>query len=133
MRWILLAVLLLCGLTGCDAKDATALSLNLDKLNWQTGALIALAYLANSRGHFAAIASAALGVLRGLKLLPAADSKESLSAEEVAKLLADLYVRFKGHPDLQDGILKLMTPPSKSPSLRPVVMPPESTPQPAGV
>lgn len=108
MRWMFLIVLLLCGLAGCDAKDATALSLNLDKLNWQTGALIALAYLANSRGHFSAIATAALSVLRGLKLLPAADSKESLSAEEVAKLLASLYVQLKGHPELQDGILKLM-------------------------
>jgi hypothetical protein len=110
MRWILLAVLLLCGFTGCDAKDATAFTVNLDKLNWQTGALIVLAYLANSRGHASAIAKAALGVLRGLKLLPAADSKESLSAEEVAKLLAGLYVQLKGHPELQDGILKLMTP-----------------------
>lgn len=133
MRLMLLAMLLLCGVTGCDAKDATALSLNLDQLNWQTGALIALAYIANSRGHFASIASAALSVLRGLKLLPAADSKESLSAEEVAKLLADLYVRLKGHPDLQAGILKLMTPgPGSTQSQRPLVPPPQN-PQPAGV
>lgn len=128
MRWMILVLFCLCGLVGCDAKDATALSLNLDKLNWQTGALIALAYLANSRGHFSAIASAALSVLRGLKLLPAADSKESLSAEEVAKLLAGLYVQLKGHPQLQDGILKLMTP-SSTQAQRPFVPPPQN-PQP---
>lgn len=109
MRWILLAVLCLCA-TGCDAKDGAKLALNLDQLNWQTGALIALAYLANSRGHFATLANAVLGILRGLKILPAANSKDSLTADEVAKLLADLYVRLNGHPDLQDGVLKLMGP-----------------------
>jgi hypothetical protein len=86
------------------------LALNMDSLNWQTIALIVLAYVANSRGHLSAVATAALSVLRSLRILPAADSKESLSAEEVAKLLADLYVRLKGHPELQDGILKLMQP-----------------------
>jgi hypothetical protein len=111
MRWmLLLSVLLLCGLTGCDAKDVPAL--NLDSLNWQTGALIVLAYLANSRGHLAGLAKAVMGILRGLKILPPVDSKESLSAEEVAKLLADLYVRLKGHPELQEGVLKLMGPKS---------------------
>ena len=38
----------------------------------------------------------------------AADSQEALTAEQIAKLLADLYTQFAGHPDLQQGVLDLM-------------------------
>lgn len=111
MKWIVLTTLLLCGFCcGCDSKDATGFTLDLDHLNWQTGALIALAYFANSRGHFAGIASAIRGVLQGLKILPATNSPEALSADAAAALLAELYLKLAGHPELQAGLLQLMQP-----------------------
>lgn len=113
MKWIVLSLMCLC-LCGCDAKDTTGFSLDLDNLNWQTGALIALAYFANSRGHLAGVAKVVLSVLRGLKILPAADSKESVDAAEASKLLAELFLKLQGHPELQGKIVKLMEPPQNS-------------------
>ena len=109
MKWLVLSLMCLC-LCGCDAKDTTGFSLDLDNLNWQTGALIALAYFANSRGHLASVAKVVLSVLRGLKILPSADSKESLTANDTAKLLAELYLKLSGQPELQGQLLKLMVP-----------------------
>lgn len=128
MKWIFLAFSICFLLAGCDVNDGTSFALNLDKLNWQTGALIGLAYLANSRGHFSALATAGLSVLRSLKFLPAADSQKSLTSEDVAKRLAELYVILKGYPEIQDGILKLMKPGSTQ-TQRPT-LPPPPNPQP---
>ncbi|HQZ65162.1 MAG TPA: hypothetical protein PLY87_08810 [Planctomycetaceae bacterium] len=108
MKLMLLIALMLCGCCGCDTKDATSLQLDLDHLNWQTFALIGLAYMMNSQGHFATLAGMLKRTLQGLKVLPAADSQEALTAEQIAKLLADLYTQFAGHPDLQQGVLDLM-------------------------
>jgi len=110
MKFIVLLALMCAVCCGCDAKNATGFTLDLDKLNWQTGALIALAYFANSQGHFKTLASGVLSVLRGLKILPAADSQESLSAAAAAKLLAELYLRLSGHPELQGKLLRMMEP-----------------------
>jgi len=108
MKLMLLIALMLCGCCGCDTKDATSLQLDLDHLNWQTFALIGLAYMMNSQGHFATLAGMIKSLLQGMKVLPAADSQEALTAEQIAKLLADLYTQFAGHPDLQQGVLDLM-------------------------
>lgn len=111
---LLCCLFVCCFLVGCDAKDGAAVSLNLRELNWQTGALIALAYVANSRGHLSGVAKIAQELLRGLKILPAANSKESLSAEDAAKILAELFVRLQGHPQLQEQVLLMMKPPEPS-------------------
>jgi hypothetical protein len=104
----LFAIMLLCCVTGCDATDTTGLKIDLSQLNWQTGALIALAYFANSKGHFATIAATVRGLLQSLKILPGKTSPESLSAEKLALLLADLFTQLQGQPDLQAKVLDLM-------------------------
>ena len=120
MKFTVLLALMLCGFCcGCDAKDAKEFTLNLDHLNWQTGALIALAYFANSRGHFATAAQGLLSVLRALKILPAAGSKEALDAEGAAKLLAELYLKLSGHPELQHKLLTIMAPQQETRNLNP--------------
>lgn len=112
MRWlncVLLALLCLV-LPGCDLPSPeAALPVNFS-ITWQIGAVIVLAYLANSQSHLSGLAKMALGLLRQLKILPPADNKDVLAAEEVAKKLAELYVQLKGHPEIQAGILQLMTP-----------------------
>jgi hypothetical protein len=80
-KWILLfCCLMLVGITGCDTTETAGLKIDLSQLNWQTGALIALAYFANSKGHLAT----------------------------VALLLADLFTQLQGQPDLQAKVLDLM-------------------------
>lgn len=106
-RWILASLALL-PLAGCSAADSLGLKIDLSQLNWQTGALIALAYLANSKGHFAAIAQTALKLLRGARILPTPDDSSSMKAEQIAKLLADLFTQLQGHPDLQAKVLDMM-------------------------
>ena len=111
MRWLILALLVFF-LPGCDLPkpDATsALPVNFT-ITWQIGLVIVLAYLANSKSQLSAVANMALGLLRGLRILPPADSKVSLDAEDVARKLAELYVQLQGHPEVQAGILKLMSP-----------------------
>ena len=105
----LFIVLILCCLVGCTASDSLGLKLDLSHLNWQTGALIALAYLANSKGHFAALANMARGLLQQLKILPAVTTPEALTAEKLALLLADLFTQLQGQPELQAKVLDLMT------------------------
>jgi hypothetical protein len=106
-RWLFISLALL-SLAGCSAADQLGLKIDLSQLNWQTGALIGLAYLANSKGHFATIAQMLLKVARGAHLLPQPDDKQSLSAEQIAKLLADLFVQLKGQPELQQQVLTMM-------------------------
>lgn len=109
MRWLLLLCLLV--LPGCELPSPPEGSLPVNfNITWQIGVVIVLAYLANSQSHLSAVAKLALGLLRQLKILPAADDKNALAAEDVAKKLAELYVQLKGHPEIQAGILKLMTP-----------------------
>lgn len=113
-KWMLLTCsLMLFGLTGCDSSDVTGLKIDLSQLNWQTGALIALAYLANSRGQFAALATTIRSVLQSLKILPSNTSPESLSAEKLALILADLFTQLQGQPELQAKVLEMMTVSSK--------------------
>ena len=108
-RWsALLIALLLCCLPGCTTADTLGLKLDLSHLNWQTGALIALAYLANSKGHFAAVANMARSLLQQLKILPAVTTPEALTAEKLALLLADLFTQLQGQPELQAKVLSLM-------------------------
>ena len=110
-KWMLSSVaccLLLC-ISGCTSADTLGLKLDLSQLNWQTGALIALAYLANSKGHFAALANTIRGLLRSLKILPADTTPESLTADKLALLLADLFTKLQGQPELQSQVLALMT------------------------
>jgi hypothetical protein len=113
-KWMLLfCSLMLFGLAGCDSSDVTGLKIDLSQLNWQTGALIALAYLANSRGQFAALATTIRSVLQSLKILPSTTSPESLSAEKLALILADLFTQLQGQPELQAKVLEMMTASSK--------------------
>jgi hypothetical protein len=106
---------LLCGcLVGCDAQDGTGIKIDLSHLNWQVGALIALAYLANSKGHFASLAGMAKKLLQSLKILPSDTTSEALTAEQLATLLADLFGKLQGQPELQSKVLDLMTAASAS-------------------
>ena len=106
-RWFFMSLALL-SLAGCSAADSLGLKIDLSQLNWQTGALIALAYLANSKGHFATIAQMALKLLRGARILPTPDDSSSMKAEQIAKLLADLFTQLQGHPELQAKVLDMM-------------------------
>jgi hypothetical protein len=97
-------------LPGCELpKPDAAMPVNFN-VTWQIGIVIVLAYLANSKSQLSSVATLGLNVLRGLRILPAADSKVSLDAEDVAKKLAELYVQLQGHPEVQAGILQLMNP-----------------------
>jgi len=108
-KWMLLICsLMLLGISGCDSGDVAGLKIDLSQLNWQTGALIALAYLANSRGQFATLATTIRGFLQSLKILPSNTSPESLSAEKLALILADLFTQLQGQPELQAKVLDLM-------------------------
>jgi len=108
-KWILLfCCLMLVGITGCDTTETAGLKIDLSQLNWQTGALIALAYFANSKGHLATVANTIRGLLQSLKILPGKTSPESLSADKLALLLADLFTQLQGQPDLQAKVLDLM-------------------------
>jgi hypothetical protein len=98
-------LLLFCG---CEMQDGAAFTLDLSDFNWQTGALIALAYLANSRGQLAGVAKAARQILRQLRILPAADDKKSATADQIAELLADVFLRLQGQPELQKQVLSMM-------------------------
>ena len=109
LKWMLLTCcLMLIGLAGCDAKDGTGFKIDLTQLNWQTGGLLLLAYLANSKGHFAAIAGTIKGFLQSLKILPGNTTPEALTADKLALLLADLFTQLQGQPDLQAKVLDLM-------------------------
>lgn len=108
IRFFVLSLALL-PLAGCSAADSLGLKIDLSQLNWQTGALIALAYFANSKGHFATIAQAALKILRGTRLLPQPDDSKSLQADQIAKILADLFTQLQGHPELQAQVLSMMS------------------------
>lgn len=99
---------MLVGITGCDTTDTAGLKIDLSQLNWQTVALIALAYFANSKGHLATVANTIRGLLQSLKILPGKTSPESLSADKLALLLADLFTQLQGQPDLQAKVLDLM-------------------------
>jgi hypothetical protein len=98
----------LCCLSGCTAADSFGLNVDLSHLNWQTGALIALAYFANSKGHFAAAANTVRSLLQQLRILPAVTTPEALSAEKLALVLADLFSQLQGQPELQAKVLSLM-------------------------
>lgn len=134
MRWILLAVLLLCCVTGCDVKDAANFKVDLSAMTWQTVAIGVLLYLANSRGHFSAAAAGVLKFLRLFNIGPDPASKEFKTAAEVEKLLAEVFIQLKGHPEKQAALLKMMTPEITlaANNIRPMV-PPSQNLQPAGV
>ena len=107
MKWFFLGLLLML-VPGCTSQDALGLKIDLSQLNWQTGALILLAYMANSKGHLAALAGMIQNLLRGLRVLPQPTDQQSLNAEQIAKLLADLFVQLKGQPLLQARVLDMM-------------------------
>ncbi len=105
---VLLSILVLCCIPGCTSTDTLGLKLDLSQLNWQTGALIALAYLANSKGHFATLANTLKGLLQSLKILPGNKTPESLTADKLALILADLFTQLQGQPELQAKVLEMM-------------------------
>lgn len=109
MRWLLLCLMLVL-LPGCDLPSAAAeLPVNFS-IGWQTGLVILLAYLANSQNHLAGLGQMGLKLARQLRLVPTADDKIGLDAEEVGKRLAQLYCDLKGHPAMQAALLDLMHP-----------------------
>lgn len=120
MKW-LFVFLLLALVPGCTSEDALGLKIDLSQLNWQTGALILLAYMANSKGHLASLATLVSNLLRGLKILPQPNDQQSLTAEQIAKLLADLFVQLKGQPLLQARVLDMMQATSNGADLNPEV------------
>lgn len=93
--------------TGCDADQTAGVSIDFTKLNWQVGALILLAYLANSNKHFSVLAGVVKKLLQGLKILPQDQSQEDLSAQEVARLLAELQLKLRNLPVIQADLLAL--------------------------
>jgi len=111
---VVLIAFCLCCLPGCMAADTSGFKLDMSQFNWQTAALIALAYFANSKGHLAGLAKMAKGLLQSLKILPAEKSTEALTAEQLAALLADLFTKLQGQPELQAKVVDLMTAASAS-------------------
>lgn len=108
MRTPLLAAAgLLLFTVGCEPLDG-GFDLNLGNLDPVTIALVVIAYLANSRGHLAGIAKTALKILRKLGVLPPEDAQESADAREIVELLNDLLIRFRGKPETQDDVLKVL-------------------------
>lgn len=112
--WAVAALcLLLCGCT-LPIKDAAgAPTVSVDwqamfgSLNWQTVALVVLAYLANSQGHLAAVATAVKKVLQSLKILPAEGSGVAGRSDRIAQLIAQLLIEFRDQPQMQARILQV--------------------------
>lgn len=107
LLFLMSGLLLIC-MVGCVPPDVTGIKIDLSQLNWQIGVLIVLAYFANSQGHFASLASAGRKLLQSLKILPGEASNEALTAEELAKILADLFGKLQGQPKLQAKVMDLM-------------------------
>lgn len=122
VRIWLFVCLLLALVPGCTSEDALGLKIDLSQLNWQTGALILLAYMAKSDKHFAGLAAMVQNLLRSLRILPQPDDPKSLTAEQIAKLLADLFVQLKGQPLLQARVLDMMQAAANGTDLNPEVV-----------
>lgn len=111
LLWILPVLLL----TGCTAEDAAGIKIDLSQLNWQTGAIIALALLV-SPGKIVEQSTAQLAKLPGLEkilrivgLVKSPDgSPESLTQAEVLEALVAIVNRMPQSP-LRDEIAKLLT------------------------
>lgn len=114
MRVILLLLMCLM-LTGCDAKDATGLNIDLSQLNWQTAAIIILALLV-SPGKIVSSLSEQLGkvpgiekILRLIGLIRTSDgSPNQLSPAETLEALVAIVNRMPPS-SLRDEIAKLLT------------------------
>lgn len=106
--WRILFLLPLALLTGCDVgKDNVGLQVDLSHLNWQVGALIALAYFANSKGQIGALATTLKNLLQGLKILPNKTSPEQLTADQVQALILELMGKLSSAPDVQAKLIAI--------------------------
>ena len=111
--WMLLFVCLL--LTGCDAKEAAGVNIDLSQLNWQTAAIIVLALLV-SPGKIVSSLSEQLAkvpgiekILRLVGLIRSADgTPNQLSPAETLEALVAIVNRMPTSP-LRDEIAKLLT------------------------
>lgn len=109
---VLLPVLLFCG---CTAEDAAGIKIDLSQLNWQTGAIIALALLV-SPGKIVSTITEQLGKVPGLEkilrlfgLVKSPDgSPASLTQAEVLEALVAIVNKMPQSP-LRDEIAKLLT------------------------
>ena len=109
---ILLPVLLCCG---CTAEDATGIKIDLSQLNWQTGAIIALALLLNPAKLISGLTEQLAKVpalekrLRLFGLVKTPDgSPATLTQAEVLEALVAIVNRMPASP-LRDEIAKLLT------------------------
>ena len=103
--WLLALPLLL--LAGCTAPETVG-DIDLSKIDGPTLGLMVLAFLAGTKGPLQGVAKLATGLLRSLKLLPPEGSPQDQTADELARVLADLYVRLRGDTVRQQQVLTLM-------------------------
>jgi hypothetical protein len=102
-------------LTGCDAKEAAGVNIDLSQLNWQTAAIIVLALLV-SPGKIVSSLSEQLAkvpgiekILRLVGLIRSADgTPNQLSPAETLEALVAIVNRMPTSP-LRDEIAKLLT------------------------
>lgn len=119
MRTLFLMMLIF--VVGCDAKDAAGFKIDLSQLNWQTGAIIALALLVNP-GKIVKSLTEQLGKLPGLEKLirmvglvkTADDSPNQLTAAETLEALVAIVNRMPQSP-LRDEIASLLGKAAKTP------------------
>ena len=118
---VLLPVLLFCG---CTAEDAAGIKIDLSQLNWQTGAIIALALLV-SPGKLVEQLTAQLAKLPGLEkilrivgLVSSKDgSPNTLTQEETLEALVAIVNRLPASP-LRDELAALLAKAALKPEVK---------------
>ena len=113
--WRLLAFLPVLLFCGCTAEDAAGIKIDLSQLNWQTGAIIALALLV-SPGKIVEKITEQLGKVPGLEkilrligLVKSPDgSPATLTPAETLEALVSIVNRMP-QSSLRDEIAKLLT------------------------
>jgi len=119
---VLLPVLLFCG---CTAEDAAGIKIDLSQLNWQTGAIIALALLV-SPGKIVSTITEQLGKVPGLEkilrivgLVSLKDgSPNTLTQEETLEALVAIVNRLPASP-LRDELAALLAKAALKPEVKP--------------
>ena len=119
---ILLPVLLCCG---CTAEDATGIKIDLSQLNWQTGAIIALALLV-SPGKIVEKITEQLAKVPGLEkilrlvgLIASKDGiPDTLTQEETLEALVAIVNRLPASP-LRDELAALLAKAALKPEVKP--------------
>lgn len=122
-RLLVLLPLLLC--CGCTAEDAAGIKIDLSQLNWQTGAIIALALMV-SPGKIVAQLTDVLAkvpwlekILRIVGLVSSKDgSPNTLTQEETLEALVAIVNRLPASP-LRDELAALLAKAALKPEVKP--------------